>query len=348
MSDQSTPASSHLPPFDLGPTLGALELGVLLATLLYGTVLVQLFNYFHSQFQDRPAIKRLVYFIALIETLDTSLLWTYLYSRTVHHFGDFEMLAQPYWALALIVPLGDLAISGVQLFFAYRVYKLTQKRFYPVLCILFSMLRLVKGSAIAITMATEGSTVTIPGYVVKFKPLVLVALALGAGMDVANTIALCMCFVRRNGEAQARTRRIIDKLILWTIETGLITSLCGVLELILMATTDSSDDLMWIFFFFQSPKLYSNALLASLNRRALLQSLGQNVSVNADSRLSSARRNVRIDVDIDHSGEPVLPSQSDLFNKGSDKISACGIELHTIPGSKNSHGSTEDRALSVV
>ncbi|THU79864.1 hypothetical protein K435DRAFT_619740, partial [Dendrothele bispora CBS 962.96] len=200
---------------DLGPTLGALEMGVLFATLLYGMVIVQSFNYFHSQFRDRSTIRRLV--STLIETIDTGFLWTYLYSRTVHHFGNLEVLIQPYWALAFVVPVGNLATFCVQLFFAYRVYKLSLKRFYPILCIPFSMLRLVMGFAIAITMITEASSVTIPEYVEKFKWLAVVALGVGAGVDVANTIALWLCFIKRAGDAQSGTKRIIDKLILWTI-----------------------------------------------------------------------------------------------------------------------------------
>jgi hypothetical protein len=44
----------------LGPTLGALEIGVLLSTLLYGTVFVQTISYFQAQFTDDHTSIRLM------------------------------------------------------------------------------------------------------------------------------------------------------------------------------------------------------------------------------------------------------------------------------------------------
>jgi len=45
----------------LGPTLGALVLGVLFSSVLYGISLLQTFNYFHADFaQDRKTTKVLV------------------------------------------------------------------------------------------------------------------------------------------------------------------------------------------------------------------------------------------------------------------------------------------------
>ncbi|KAK7459666.1 hypothetical protein VKT23_009647 [Stygiomarasmius scandens] len=325
---------SGLPPnTNLGPTLGAVEVGVLVATVLYGTVLVQTYNYFHGQFQDRTSIKLLVVFLCLLETVDTGFLWAYLYSRTVDHFGNSEILQQSYWALACSVPVANLVVFIVQLFFAYRVYKVSTKRIYPIICIPASMFRLAMGFAIAVTMTME--SLSMSEYVIKFKWLMVVALSVGAAVDISNTVALYVCLQMRTG-VQPGTQRILDKLVLWTIETALLTSLCGVLEVVLMATSDQN--LLWIFFFFQTPKLYSNALLASLNGRALLQNIRQAVSVNTDSRSFQAGRRtnveVRIDVDVD-TGEPTTPNRVHFLKTStSDEGMDRGMELHSmsLPG----------------
>lgn len=44
----------------LGETLGAIELGVLFASMLYGVLLVQVYNYYQRNFTDGLSVKILV------------------------------------------------------------------------------------------------------------------------------------------------------------------------------------------------------------------------------------------------------------------------------------------------
>jgi hypothetical protein len=53
MSEHATPA--HLPKLDL--SLGAIEIGVLVSTLLYGMTAVQSYTYFASSAPDRMWLK---------------------------------------------------------------------------------------------------------------------------------------------------------------------------------------------------------------------------------------------------------------------------------------------------
>ncbi|THV04504.1 hypothetical protein K435DRAFT_187090 [Dendrothele bispora CBS 962.96] len=88
-----------------------------------------------------------------------------------------------------------------------------------------------------------------------------------------------------------------------------------------MLTAGASSDFIWIFFFFQTSKLYSNSFLASLNGRgALLQnvrrgSTNSNVNTNSHQRSESIRWanrtnvEVRIDVDVDMENEPITPGR---------------------------------------
>ena len=62
------------PPSPLGPTLGLLELGALFSTVLYGTVLVQTYNYYHAQFKgDNLVIK----FIGCLSTFCADIILIY-------------------------------------------------------------------------------------------------------------------------------------------------------------------------------------------------------------------------------------------------------------------------------
>ncbi|KAK7447415.1 hypothetical protein VKT23_014124 [Stygiomarasmius scandens] len=271
----------------LGLTLGSLELGILCSTVLYGTGAVQVYNYYHAQFKDSWIIKYMVALVFFMETAHTALLWIYLYNKTVAGFGKFEQLEQIHWSLSVSVPISCIIVLFTEGFFAYRIFILSRVRWFPVLCIFGLLVRLGLGTAFAVTTPAYRIDV----YFAKFQWLVTTALTVGAAVDIANTIGLCYV-LRRNMTAQPRTRRIIDKLVLWTIETGLLTSVCALIEVILMQT---KGNLLWAFFFFQSAKFYSNSLLASLNGRALLQNMPDDpmsialTTVNPHSSATSQR-----------------------------------------------------------
>ncbi|THU81866.1 hypothetical protein K435DRAFT_972179 [Dendrothele bispora CBS 962.96] len=283
----------------LGLTLGSLELGILCSTVLYGTALIQTFNYYHAQFKgDHGIIKYLVAFVFILESTHTALLWIYLYTRTVTGFGEFEALDQVHWSLSISVPISCIIVLCVEGFFAYRIYVLSRNKYFPMLCVFGLLVRLGLGTAFAVTTPAYD----LSAYFIKFRWLVSTALSVGAAVDIANTLGLCYV-LRQNMSAQPRTKRIVDKLVLWTIETGMLTSVCAIIEVILMQT---KDNLLWAFFFFQSAKFYSNSLLASLNGRALLQSIKEDSmtialsTVNPQSTaFSRTPQNLSVHVDIE-------------------------------------------------
>ncbi|KAJ7342339.1 hypothetical protein DFH08DRAFT_938316 [Mycena albidolilacea] len=75
----------------------------------------------------------------------------------------------------------------------------------------------------------------------------------------------------------------IDTIILWTLETTLLTTVSGIMQLILFLTR--GHDLSWEMFFLIQAKLFSNSMLASLNGRKRFRSLDGDSHVVA---LSSA------------------------------------------------------------
>ncbi|THU98241.1 hypothetical protein K435DRAFT_777609 [Dendrothele bispora CBS 962.96] len=302
----------------LGPTLGLLELGTLFSTVLYGTVLVQAYNYYHAQFKgDSTIIKYLVGLVCVLESLHTAVLWIYLYSRTVDNFGNRAALNEVHWALAVSVPISTLIVLFVESFFAYRIFILSRSPYFSVLAVLGLLVRLGLGAAFA------GTSIgfKINTYLEEFKWLVTSALAVGAVVDVAITVALCIV-LRSNTTVQPRTKQIIDKLVLWTIETGLLTSICAIIEVILMQT---KDNLLWAFFFFMSAKFYSNSLLASLNGRVLLQliqqdptSISRSLALQSMEARSFSQRNLEVHVamDVETASDPTAQHQQPQKSMG--------------------------------
>jgi len=90
---------------------------------------------------------------------------------------------------------------------------------------------------------------------------------LGVASDVA--IAFTLIFLlQRSRTGFKRSETIINRLILFTINTGLLTSMCAIMSLI--SITVWPNTFIYITFFLCLSKLYSNTLFATLNARKSL------------------------------------------------------------------------------
>jgi len=88
--------------------------------------------------------------------------------------------------------------------------------------------------------------------------------ALAAAGDVLIALVLCT-MLQRSRTGFRRTDTMINKLMLFTINTGLLTSLCAVASLISIVAAPST--FIYIAFYFTLGRLYSNSLMATLNAR---------------------------------------------------------------------------------
>lgn len=95
-------------------SLGAVEVGVLIATFLYGVTTLQVFIYFSETAKVTLRMRFLVTLLWIVESLGTFFVWHYLYVLTVTHFGDTAMLYGKHWSLDTLAFLNGLAGTLVQ------------------------------------------------------------------------------------------------------------------------------------------------------------------------------------------------------------------------------------------
>ncbi|THV03098.1 hypothetical protein K435DRAFT_716082 [Dendrothele bispora CBS 962.96] len=282
-----------------GPDLGAVELAVVISSVLYGIAVIQTYNYYMAAFKnDKLALKLMVSLLCCLETGHSAALWIYLYRLTVIDFQDPSALPSYTWDLRISVILAAIICSIVQVFFSYRVFLLSQIPYYFGLYSSLSLVRL----GFSLTLASQPITdITI--LVSEFRWLVISGTALGAFVDFSNTTALCI-FLKTKQQSITSTNQLINRLILWTIETGLLTSICDVLQLITVICLKGK--VVWIFFFIQSAKLYANVVLASLNGRISLRTaqakshiLPSSLGPRGGTRSDSNQLEVRIEMSVD-------------------------------------------------
>ncbi|OCH89344.1 hypothetical protein OBBRIDRAFT_794379 [Obba rivulosa] len=252
----------------LNDTLGAVELGILISTMLYGMSTIQVFSYLEIGKRDSRWLKLFVASIWILETIHTALIWVFLHSLTVSNYGDETVLSKIEPTFAASVVIHDFVGAAVQSFYAYRVYALSHNIIFSIIQWLGSLLRI---ALILTLLAFAVQSPSLEDLVSAHKGVTIAIVTTSAAVDVLNTTMLCynLTTYRRNGTKQ--TTRTIDKIILWSVETGLITSLVAIAILIVMLALPQAtiwEGLMMIY-----AKLYSNSLLVSLNARGSLRQI---------------------------------------------------------------------------
>lgn len=194
-----------------------------------------------------------------------------LYLQTITQYGEPETLLKlPFGFDTCLFFSSGIALLA-QCFFARRVWVVTDKKLIPVICFIMASLRFV-GS---ILLAAEAyKMVTLFKYEDQWEWLITFILVDGACVDVMVAFSLCYNLIehRRSVTVSLRTVRLLDQLIMWTIQTGLITSLAAVTMTICFLTM--KDNYIWLGVYMFLARLFSNSLLASLNARSNLRKLG--------------------------------------------------------------------------
>ncbi|KAJ7717881.1 hypothetical protein B0H16DRAFT_1610182 [Mycena metata] len=255
---------------DVSSTLGALELGVLLSYLLFGVTTTQSYVYYTRFPNDDWKLKLLVAFVWACEATHSACVAHALYVFTILNYGNPKSLIQ---ALPLTfdtaVLFASIITTVVQGFFAYRIYILGKRRItVPAIVWAISTFRLIACLGIFGAGVRMKSLVT---FEAQFGWLMITVWAIGAANDIGITASLVYLLYTQRNEIHSKTVPLIDKLIVWAIETGMMTSACALFTLIFFATR--RQNFVWLAIYIITARVFSNSLLASLNGRSTLRTM---------------------------------------------------------------------------
>jgi len=156
----------------------------------------------------------------------------------------------------------------VQAFFAHRIHALSGNWWITIISWMGSLLGFAATTAITVCSLS----VTVTEFNEKYRWLTTTGLCLLLFVDVVNTTALCF-YLRMGRTGFSSTDSMLNKLFVWTLETGLLTSLAAVLMLVFSLAM--SKTLLWICISIFYAKLYSNSFMATLNGRSTLRAAAQ-------------------------------------------------------------------------
>ncbi|KAJ7864747.1 hypothetical protein B0H14DRAFT_428376 [Mycena olivaceomarginata] len=264
-------------------TIGAVEIGVLVSYTLFGVTTVQAYIYY-GRFPDDPSeLKALVALVWLCLLTQVIAIGHILYTFTITYFGQvLEIFETAPKSLSVGVFSGGIMAAAVQGFFAYRIYAFTKKLYIPIFSWSLSFVRFLGSVTI---FATTLRMTSFPTYAAQWGWLLTSVWCISAANDLTITTSLVTNLIIQRSRIHKRTVPLIDKLIMWTIETGMVTSLTALAVMICFFTMPHN--FIWFCLFISLPGLFSNSLLASLNSRTTLRAMNNlNSSVPISTTLN--------------------------------------------------------------
>ncbi|KAJ7052236.1 hypothetical protein C8F01DRAFT_1376124 [Mycena amicta] len=255
--------------FDPNSTLGAMLIGTLVGAVLFGVATMQTYVYWTRFPDDHCAIKATVCFIWLAEAINVGLISHTLYTFLVLDYGHPERLLQrPPRSIIGYAFMTPIIAVTVQVFFSYRIYVLSKSRIIPFLAYMLSFVRFAFGTAL---LAVSLGVSSVNEFVTKWHWLGLTLWSLSAAEDVLITATLVYLLMQQRRGVHKSTTAFLNKIIMWTVETGLLTCSCSLVTVFLFHTMPSN--FIWLSFSIIEARMFSNSLLASLNSRSILRAL---------------------------------------------------------------------------
>ncbi|KAF8653427.1 hypothetical protein AX16_003935 [Volvariella volvacea WC 439] len=248
--------------FRIDTTAGAMLIAGALSWCLYGCLVAQFYTYgtTHTGLQDPAWLIWTVRVLILLESIFTFLMNHHAWISVVDWFGGDPLTPVP-WTATVCPGLIAIIATTVQLFFARRIWILSGKS--------------KKGSAISISVIALAMSQGILGLEVTAKCVSMFCL-------LQRAHAVSKLWYAKNA-ITGELNNILKKLIINCIESGSIVTLAALIELLLFLKYPQS--YLKKLPMYSISRLYTMALLASLNSRALTSSMereqGDIVSVHA-------------------------------------------------------------------
>lgn len=259
---------SHPPSLD--STLGAAAIGLSVSCVVFGILTTQVFLYFRRYPADRPFYKVLVGVIWTLELADQIFIIHFAYYYTVTHFGDFITLykGDVVWSVLTEVALAALVGILVKGCYAMRVWRFSNRNIFITGTIVVLITAQVVLATLYVIRSFQWNKFELTP---KLKTYAALSLASGVLTDIITASALAF-FLRRLRTGFKTSNSLVNRLTVYAINTGAITSAISLTTLLLYNL--KPEDFYFMAFYFVLAKFYAITLLCTLNTRKVIRGKG--------------------------------------------------------------------------
>ncbi|KAH9849122.1 hypothetical protein C2E23DRAFT_401022 [Lenzites betulinus] len=281
----STTAAAALPPA-VDNTLGALLLGTCFGFMLYGVMLYQAYRYYQLYPKDRFMLKLLVTVIVITESLHMSIWAIGCYEYLVANYFNPAYAAETHWFMQTLVVFTDASVLVCQLFYTARIYYFGPewRCRIPAFVALIIQLSFVGWTFAAVAKVYQAKSAEEFSHSTWY-----VSVCFGHAVVCDVVLAGALVYILHNNRTGMKnTDNILDKLIVYAINTGVLTTIFGLLVFVFSVVYPTN--FIYAGISVAGVKLYSNSVLAMLNsRKSLSDKMINNVPAGDSISLTSYR-----------------------------------------------------------
>ncbi|KAJ7051830.1 hypothetical protein C8F01DRAFT_634227 [Mycena amicta] len=256
----------------LDETYGAMYIGVLFATFFQGLLTVQAYTYYTSFPDDSRWLKGLVASVWMLDATHLILIAQATYHYLVTSWGNEAALLVATVPLNLHIVFVSVPSLLCQVFFLYRIWVFSDRNWFIAGllgcgCLAgFSIEVKIIGEILKIRLVAEYSHQATNVQAALFT-LALVDLLLAC--TLVWYVRTTKVSVDDMEGAHRRTNFIVRRIMQYAVATGLATSLVGFATV--AAYMLAPNALIFLIIYFSFGRMYTNALLVSLNARRSLR-----------------------------------------------------------------------------
>ncbi|KAF6750564.1 hypothetical protein DFP72DRAFT_511465 [Ephemerocybe angulata] len=247
---------------------GAAFIGLLLAAVLYGITCLQTYIYFTTYPEDGWEYKTMAGTAFVLDTTSLALISSAIYGYLITDMYAPLNLLFVNRAFDIEPSIMGLLAFLTHLYLGNRVWKVCNRNLW--LGILLGTLLLTTLSLAFASTVVSWKHRTWISLKTSIRPLALAGIITSVLLDTTIASVLCLFLVRHVREVEGKkTRRLVRKLLVFAINTGLASSLLSILNLAMFFAFP--DTMIFLCLTLIYSKVYANALLANLNSREHLR-----------------------------------------------------------------------------
>ncbi|KAF8837563.1 hypothetical protein BDN67DRAFT_972769 [Paxillus ammoniavirescens] len=235
--------------------------GTLVTVFLYGIFCMQTFYYARNYARDRLILKWLVVFLWILETVHLALSIHVTECYLIMNFDDPPALEYVIWSIGATAFVGYVVIWAVDLCFVWRIWQLSRRTGTCIFLVILATAPTALGFANCVLSVRHPY---VPEFLAVVFPTMVAGWILAAIADSLIAIALCY-YLHRCRSGMRRTEHIINRLLLYSINTGALAALFAIITIVLYVALPGT--MVFAAFVQVQSKLYGISLLASLNAR---------------------------------------------------------------------------------
>ncbi|KAG1879067.1 hypothetical protein F4604DRAFT_551382 [Suillus subluteus] len=304
-----------IPHIQLANTFGALFIGVVLAAVLFGVTIVQVFIYFQTHSGTGITFYKIVVILLwILDALHLALIVHCVYFYLVINYANISALTEVVWSSKLQQVVAILSIVVGHLLYVHRIWTVSKGRSKVLPITVGIAVVLVSGLAIAVIWCIY-QEIHAASDMVKTEWITYVYLGTVAFVDVLIASSLCyLLATSRTGFSKMDL--FVTKLMIYIISTGCLTSMCSMTVIILCAVMPNNYLFQAVDFLLI--KLYVNSYLALLNARHYGQPHADTMN-SSDYHMRHDVYRPRLDVGAPQD-EELQASQKSMFKHPDDEV----------------------------